>query len=122
MESNKLATLFRNVKNGHLAEWNRMSNSSAAIQDQESPHLRECDRRSHHAEQLEREVGEHAHEVVLEAVVLVGVHLRDWILHPVEKEGVHGSDVVGGLCLLHGKPEERPLIVSHQAQACTGAR
>mmetsp|Transcript_94557 Transcript_94557/g.271192 ORF Transcript_94557/g.271192 Transcript_94557/m.271192 type:complete len:352 (+) Transcript_94557:3-1058(+) len=81
--------------------------------------FREAHDSNHSAEEVEGEVCEDTKEVVLEAIVPIGIHLCNRILHPVEKQGMRRLDVVSCLGLLHSQPEEGPLVVTHKAEPRT---
>mmetsp|Transcript_8208 Transcript_8208/g.21740 ORF Transcript_8208/g.21740 Transcript_8208/m.21740 type:complete len:273 (+) Transcript_8208:24-842(+) len=108
------SNLVGSITNGQFARGASSPSLGSVAAD-----LREADDGNHRAKEVEGEVSEDAEEVILEAIVPVGVHLCDGVLHPVEEQGMRRLDVVCCLGLLHGQPEEGPLVVTHKAEPRT---
>merc|ERR1719223_840672 len=72
------------------------------------------------AKELEKKVRKHPDEKGRLGGSAVRFHLCLDVLrtHPIEKQWVRGLDVILGLGLLHGKPEEIALLVFHHTEPC----
>merc|ERR1719379_723203 len=84
--------------------------------------LREPNDCADDAEKVEGEVCEYAKQVILEPVIAIGIHFSDWVLHPIEKQGMCCLDIVSCFWLLHCQAEKRSLIITHQTEPGSSMR